>query len=86
MTTTKKCKPLCCVCFHSFIVEAGSPELTLLPSTYYSNGSVLFEVKVNGGTPREDEVSWKLDLSSFLLTLQPGQPGGLLTALEPQVR
>ena len=85
MTTTKKCKPLCCVCFHSFIVEAGSPELTLLPRTYYSNGSVLFEVKVNGGTPKEDKVSWTLDLTSLDLsqTLQPGRMDG---ALRPQVR
>ena len=61
----------------------------MLPRTYYSNGSVLFEVKVNGGTPEADEVSWKLDLPSVSIyrlpiTLKAGEPGGV--ALEPKVR
>ena len=74
-----------CRCFHSFIVEAGSPQLTLLPSTYYSNGTVLVEVKVNGGTPEENKASWELDLSSLPLTLQPGWSVGPYTALKPLV-
>ena len=74
-----------CQCFYSFIVEVGSPELAMLPITYYSNGSVLYEVKVNGGTPKEDEVNWTHDLSSFdhSITLQLGSGTG---ALRPQVR
>ena len=74
------------IIYFYFTVEAGSPELSLLPHTYYNNGSVLVKVKVIGGTPIENEVNWMLDLSFMTLTLQPGQLGGSYTALNTQVR
>ena len=58
-------------------------EITALGYEYNTDGSVLIRYQVSGGVPKENEVTWTWDNSSF--SLNPGKQEGDFTALDKVV-